>query len=190
MKETIVANFYGGPGTGKSTMAALVFANLKDLGVNAELVTEYAKDQTWQESFNVLSNQIYVFAKQQHRLWRLKGKVDIILTDAPLLNSIVYCPSDGHALEELVKDEYNRFHNVDIFLNRVKAYNPSGRSQTEEQARVLDNKTKSVLYDVRRKTARFGNQSNDTLWYDLCLDGASYEADKIVNYLKNELEDV
>ncbi len=45
MKKTIAINFYGGPGTGKSSMAAAIFSNLKNEGINAELVTEYAKSK-------------------------------------------------------------------------------------------------------------------------------------------------
>lgn len=43
---TLVVNLFGGPGSGKSTGAAYVFARLKMLGYNAELVTEFAKDKT------------------------------------------------------------------------------------------------------------------------------------------------
>ena len=32
MKETLVVNLFGGPGTGKSTMMAGIFAKLKSLG--------------------------------------------------------------------------------------------------------------------------------------------------------------
>ena len=40
----ICINFYGGPGIGKSTMAAKMFAALKTAGVKTELVGEFAKD--------------------------------------------------------------------------------------------------------------------------------------------------
>lgn len=39
---TIVINFFGPPGAGKSSLTAKTFAKLKKMGVNAELVDEYA----------------------------------------------------------------------------------------------------------------------------------------------------
>ena len=59
----IVVNLYGGPGSGKSTTAAGIFSELKMLGLNTELVTEYAKDKVWEKHESILDNQIYVFAK-------------------------------------------------------------------------------------------------------------------------------
>lgn len=139
MKKTLVVSFYGGPGTGKSTMTARVFSELKDLGINCEIASEYAKDVTWQKSFHVLSNQLYVFAKQQHRIWRLDGQVDVILTDSPLLSSVIYASSETTELfKQLVYEEYNKRPKLDIFLKRIKEYNPSGRSQTEDEAKLLD----------------------------------------------------
>ena len=41
----ILANLFGAPGAGKSTGAAYVFSKLKMAGINAELVTEFAKDK-------------------------------------------------------------------------------------------------------------------------------------------------
>lgn len=52
----IVINLFGEPGAGKSTGAAYVFAMLKMNGVNAELVTEYAKDITWEETKEAFKN--------------------------------------------------------------------------------------------------------------------------------------
>lgn len=43
------------------------------------VVPEYAKDLTWQESFKVLKNQIYVWTKQYQWLYRLRDKVDLIV---------------------------------------------------------------------------------------------------------------
>jgi tRNA uridine 5-carbamoylmethylation protein Kti12 len=81
----VIISMIGGPGTGKSTLAAEIFARLKRDHYDVELVTEYAKDLTWNEAQKVLQNQVYVFAKQQHRFWRLKNKVDIVVTDSPIL---------------------------------------------------------------------------------------------------------
>lgn len=41
----ILINLFGAPGTGKSTGAAYIFSQLKMKGINAELVTEFAKDK-------------------------------------------------------------------------------------------------------------------------------------------------
>ena len=43
--KTIVVNLFGAPGAGKSTGAAYIFALLKMAGIEAELVTEFAKDK-------------------------------------------------------------------------------------------------------------------------------------------------
>lgn len=54
----LIINLFGAPGAGKSTGAAYIFSKLKMLGVNAELVTEFAKDKVWENNTEVLSNQI------------------------------------------------------------------------------------------------------------------------------------
>ena len=46
----VVVNMFGVPGAGKSTGAAFVFAKLKMMGINAELISEFAKDKVWEES--------------------------------------------------------------------------------------------------------------------------------------------
>ena len=46
MKSPLIINLFGAPGVGKSTGAAYIFSKLKMAGMNAELVTEFAKDKT------------------------------------------------------------------------------------------------------------------------------------------------
>ena len=157
-KKTIIVNLFGGPGSGKSTTAAGLFHMLKINGVNCELVTEFAKHITWKEDFNTLKNQIYVFAKQHDRMFHLKDKVDVIITDSPIIMGLSYCNWDlmSRSFEQLVVDEFNRTDavNINYFINRVKEYNPSGRSQTEEEAKEKDMEIKTLLnkYDVSFQT--------------------------------------
>lgn len=149
MGKTIIVNLFGGPGSGKSTTAAGLFHMLKINGVNCELVTEFAKHITWKEDFNTLKNQIYVFAKQHDRMFHLKDKVDVIITDSPIIMGLSYCNWDlmSRSFEQLVVDEFNRTDavNVNYFINRVKEYNPSGRSQTEAEAKEKDVEIRTLL---------------------------------------------
>ena len=167
----LTINFFGGPGSGKSTMAARVFSELKERKYNAELVTEYAKDLTWEGSMGVLDNQLLVFAKQYHRLWRLKDKVDIVVTDSPIVFSLVY-GNTSNTFKQLVKEEFGKFNNINIYLQRVKEYNPKGRSQTEEEARLIDG---VIRYQMR-----------DVLHFDLEVPGRKDSMDEIVDYIENK----
>lgn len=143
----IVVNLYAGPGSGKSTTCAGVFSKLKLAGVNCEMALEYAKDKVWEKSFNVLENQIYVFGKQLHKLWRLKDQVDVVITDSPLLMSLLYYSGDCDSFRRLVVDQYNSFDNVNYFIKRDGTYNPKGRMQTKEESEELDRKLNKILDD-------------------------------------------
>lgn len=145
-KKTLIVNFYAGPGTGKSTTTAGVFAKLKLSGINCEMALEYAKEVVWSGDLNKFDNQVYIFAKQYHRIFRLLGKVDVILTDCPILMSMVYSKGkENRILRELVVSKYKELNNMDIFLRRVKPYNPKGRLQTKGGAKKLDGQILSVL---------------------------------------------
>lgn len=139
MKDTIILNFTGAPGAGKSTGAAYVFAKLKMLGIDAELATEFAKDKVWEENPTPFKNQAYIFGKQSYRLSRVTGKVEVIVTDSPLLLSIIY-NNDERLTEnfnEMVKDVWHSYKNKTYFVHRVKPYNPNGRHQTEAESDAL-----------------------------------------------------
>lgn len=143
--KTVVINLFGGPGCGKSTIAAELFAILKKQGYEVELVTEYAKDKVWEESYKTLENQIYVFAKQLHRMWRLKDKVQFIITDSPLPLSIIYDKDNNEDLKSLIITTFNSFDNINIVINRSTVYNQNGRYQNEEQAKEIDNQIREML---------------------------------------------
>jgi RecA/RadA recombinase len=140
-----VINIFGGPGAGKSTTAAGLFVALKQAGEKVELATEYAKDKVWEKSFGVLDNQLYVFGKQHHRLWRLQAEVDYAVTDSPLAISLYYGKDCGKAFRDLVLEESKRWPSFNFFLERVKPYMKYGRYQDEEQAKQADVDMKDIL---------------------------------------------
>lgn len=151
-KRTIVINLFGAPGSGKSTGAAYIFSKLKMNGVNAELVTEFAKDKVWEENGEVFKNQAYLFGKQYFRMSRCDGKVDVIVTDSPLLLGAYYNKSKvlGYEFDNVVSRVFQSYRNVNFFIERVKPYNPAGRLQTEAESNEISRDLRAFLdiFDV------------------------------------------
>ena len=143
--DTLVINLTGGPGTGKSTLSANLFAKLKMAGIDVEMATEYVKDLVWEESFKKIENQIYIFGKQHNRLYRLKNKVKVIITDSPLLNSIVYYNGNNPHFEPLVIWEFKDMNNLTFYLERSFEYVQNGRMQDIEGAKIVDDTYKNLL---------------------------------------------
>ena len=158
MLKLPVINLYGGPGSGKSTTAALVFGKLKQLGYNVELCQEYAKKCVWEKSFDVLSDQLYVLGKQNHKLHVLQDQVDCAITDSPLLISEIY-NKKLIQLTPIMLECFNLYDNFNYVIERTKEYNPSGRMQNEEQAREIDQITIDVLrkYGIYYTTIPYGD---------------------------------
>lgn len=137
---TLILNLYGGPGVGKSTTAARVFAELKLQHFEVELVTEVAKDFTWEERSDALRCQPYVIGKQIWRMKRLFGKVDVVVTDAPILLGLVYAVGEPPSWIKFLTDTHRRWDTLDVVLTRhdSKRYVERGRNQTFDEARDLD----------------------------------------------------
>lgn len=148
-RQMIVVNLFGGPGCGKSTGAAYIFARLKGRGVKVELVTEFAKDLTWDKSEG-LADQAYVFGNQFHRLYRCaRAGVQVVVTDSPLLFSLVYRqPNEGPFGDEFaayVRTCHRYFANLNFLITRRKPYEQTGRIETEEEAKVRDRAIADLL---------------------------------------------
>lgn len=149
MKTPIVINLFGAPGSGKSTGAAFIFSQLKMRGINCELITEYAKDKTWEKNMEALGCQEYIFGKQSFRMKRCRDKVDVIITDSPLPLGIFYNtnPVLGEHYENLVLDVFNTYENMNYALVRDKPYNPIGRNQTEAESDEIGDRIQFFLED-------------------------------------------
>lgn len=143
--KPLVVNIIGGPGCGKSSMTASVFSFLKWHDVNCEMALEYAKEVVWSKTENLLKNQLFVFGQQHNRIYHLLDKVDVVITDSPLLLSIIYDTKKNLNLKSLVLDEFHKYNNINYLLTRKKKYNPSGRLQTEDEAKEIDDKLRNLL---------------------------------------------
>lgn len=134
-----VINLWGGPGSGKSTTAAGLFSLMKLEKKKVELVTEFAKDLTYEQNFITLSNQLAVTGEQDHRLRRLIGHVDYVITDSPLPTGLMYASGvfKSDWFTNCVMGAYNSYDNINIFVRRVKPYVNLGRTQTEDESNEI-----------------------------------------------------
>lgn len=147
----LLVNLYGAPGTGKSTGAAYIYSKLKLEEVNCELATEFAKDMVWDENKKAIYNQAYVFGNQYYRISRLENEVDVVITDSPILLSIIYNKDRrlGKEFTDLVKSVSLSYENrLDILFKRVKQYKTTGRLHNEEQSDKLYDEIKDLLDTV------------------------------------------
>lgn len=149
MSKLKVVNLFAGAGAGKSTGAAYIFYKLKTNGINCELVTEFAKDKVWENNSKVFENQAYILGKQSFKISRLIGEVDIVITDSPLLLSVIYNnnPILGDVFNKTVLNMFNNYDNLNYFINRTKDYNPKGRLQTFEEAKEIDKNVLNLLHN-------------------------------------------
>lgn len=150
-----VINFIAGPGVGKSVMTSLLFAKLKMMGYNAEIIPEYAKQLVWTEEFELLNNQYHVSYYQNKLISSLIDKTDLIITDGCLLHGLVYNminpnnTSDKDKTKNAILTWFNNFKNINILLERNPdiAYQNEGRIQNLEEANHVDNLLKFQLFD-------------------------------------------
>lgn len=134
--------FYGGPGVGKSTLAAQVYAALNQNG-SAELVREFVKEWAYEGRRLDAFDQVYSFASQlwsEHRLH--KAGVKIIVTDSPVLLQCVYAelldPGIAANLIAIARRYEDDHQSLNFLVRRCIPYDAAGRYQSVEELAVLD----------------------------------------------------
>lgn len=167
MRNTLIINFFGAPGSGKSTLSSGLYHLLKKRGeYTCELVTEFAKDLAWEDRKQCLNDQLYISAKQNHRLQRLNEQVEVIVSDSPLLQGLVYAKKDYFpAYFDLVKQVFNSYRNTNFLVKRTKKYCTKGRLQTENESDALHPIIESLL---KENGMPYIEISSDIDMNDLC----------------------
>ena len=149
----IAVNFFGGAGIGKSTIAAEVFARLKALGVNAELVGEMAKDVILQNNFSALEDHLWLFANQAHRMRGMAQMgVKVAVCDSPLPLSLIYGAArdvdDNQTFSDLVWQEFDKYQNINFILERQDNFwRKAGRADDETFALRIDQQVYIYMAD-------------------------------------------
>jgi len=167
---TTVINLYGGPGLGKSTLAASVYSELMKSNLNVELVREYVKDWAWEGRKIGKYDQMYFLVQQFKREAMLFNKVDYIITDSPFLLASFYAKyyhdqefliNTALSMREMCHADGIVFK--DYLIQRQTQYNPNGRYETEEQAITIDNSIEQFLNHYNIHFSKINNNNNDLI---------------------------
>ena len=125
-------------------MSAYVFFQLKKMGYNCELVTEYIKSWTYLNRKPESFDEVYTFAQQLHRVdIALRGGFDFIITDSPLFLSYYYATFLGCSFAEHIYNICTHVEEVypsyNIMVDRKdKSYDPIARYQTIDEVSKID----------------------------------------------------
>ena len=147
MKNTLIVNLIGGPGAGKTTTMAGIFHKLKCLDIDAEMVSEFAKELVYENRKDTMKDELYIFAKQAHRLFCVNGKVDVIVTDRPLFLTVAFNHMYNYnspELDALCLKKFNEYDNYNFFINRKHNYQENGRNEDEELANKIAYNLKKI----------------------------------------------
>ena len=144
-----IINIFGGPGIGKSSIAAGITYKLKRNHISCDQPYEFPKLLAWDDNHSAIQDQLYVLANQHRGIVKSYGKVDYIVLDSPILLSLTYrnyykgteYPSSlyGESFDKMVLDTFNQYDNINIVLDRADGvHNNIERYQNLEESKELD----------------------------------------------------
>lgn len=148
-------NLFGGPGIGKSSIAAGIFYKLKKKHISCNNPYEFPKTLAWDNNIPAIKDQLYVFANQHRGIAQSYGKVDYIIIDSPILFSKIYhsyytegYPAGfyGDSFHKMILELHNKYNNINILLDRANGvHNDEERFQNYEESLMIDKLCKKVL---------------------------------------------
>lgn len=151
---SVLINFLGSPGSGKSTLGTQLYTELKIRGYEVEFVNEFVKTWTYTGRKVNKFGQYYIFGMETENQSRLFNKVDFIIADSPVLLTSFYQQHYwGSNTLIIPAKEFYKFAEeegvevVNIFIDRKYKYNPKGRFQTEEESEEVKVKLLQFLKD-------------------------------------------
>lgn len=147
--ETKFIQFWGGPGTGKSSTASYLFSWFKnnDRETPVEFVPEYTKALVYSKKVDEIDWQFF-YNLQRTAMEGLIGKVKYVFVENPI-------DLFGFYKKDLnVDNSIFREYVVDVFLERVRDYMEYGRYQSEDSAKKLDYEMEIYVETIGRKIVR------------------------------------
>ena len=159
-------------------MAAMdITARLKRKGIHEEYVSEFAKDKVYESNSEVFKHQEYIFGKQSFKMGRVKGKVQVIVVDSPLILSVIYNHDEtlGEEFNQTVFNVFHSYNNKNYLLTRNHPYENEGRFENEGEALEIRHQIITALKDMN-------------ISYDLAT-SSEEDCEKIADMIAKEIKE-
>lgn len=132
-----IINIHGAPSSGKSVLAAELFASMKKVGYQVEIVVERTKELIAEKNLFGLADEVSIYAEKRTRIARfLNTPGTWVITDSPLFNSWIYGASVGKHFQDFVLADYESLHPTQVILglDSIYDYEPIGRNPDKDAA--------------------------------------------------------
>lgn len=161
--NNVVINFISSPCSGKSTMASLLYAELKMMHLNAEYVQEIAKKKIYEKKFDELNNQYNISKEQYDIIKAVSTQVKYTITDSGIMVNLFYNKfyenniCNVEKVEKIFKEKLSEFNNINIFLERNEdhPYQNEGRVHTKDQSKQISKKMEEMLLQYNLPYKKF-----------------------------------
>jgi hypothetical protein len=173
--KSLIINFFGGPGIGKSTQSAGLFTEMKKNHMDVELTFEFPKIVAWEENFSAIKDQFYITANQHRNIARLHGKVKYIIVDSPIILGPIYknryskkdeYPAGFYdeSFDNFLLGLFKKYNSLNVFLDRDESsYDKNGRFQNLDESKQIDSEIKQNLISNEIPFIEFAVNSNTPL---------------------------
>lgn len=154
-------------------------------GHKVELVTEYAKELTYEKNWEMLKCQDLILPEQYNRQKRLVGHVDFIITDSPLPLNLIYARDDlrvSFGFWNRVLDFFDEFDNFNVMIKRVKPYSHYGRKETDTEAVNIDSECVLLLNNIKAKYHWVrGDEDSPVIIYNMLFNNYEIKLNEVKN---------
>lgn len=166
-------NFFAAPCSGKSTLAAKIYAQMKIDGFNIELVREYIKNWAYQNRVPKSYDQVYIFSKQlQSEDVLFQNSVEHLVTDSPLFLSVFYAKINNFpcwkSLLEIAQEFEKEQPSINILLLRKHNFQNQGRFHNESESDKIQEQMKEFLLETNTPFRAFNSDEFQPIYQFIC----------------------
>lgn len=163
----MLINILGAPSSGKTTVSAMVFGELKQTGIFCEFITEMARIYIAEKKFKNKSNTIDLTNEDQVKIMEKQFILEsimnysmpkgIIVSDSSPLNTLLYLSKEHIESEHIKSLVSHSIKHIDLLVyspltDNFIADDPN-RIQNYEQAQLIEEKIPYILEIINKENS-------------------------------------